>query len=395
MKQRGRQPGPLVAHVIERLLWGSSPFFLIDVGCSRGIDNRWHLFGEHLRAIGFDPLVAEIDRLNNLNPYPGVTYVAALVVCREYDSLFPPELRRDRIRSKNNDVFPRVSTTAVFERSDVSYMQERYNKGAPLVMTDRMVELDEVIEAQDQSRVDFLKIDTDGHDIEVLLGAKAILAAAGLLGVKVEVPLHGAIHPCANTFANIDGLLRQQGFSLFDLTTFRHSRRHLPAPFLYNLPASTTSGQVVWGDAVYFRDLAALDYEHMWTYEVTPERVLKLACLFDLFDLPDCAAELLLNRGEFLRPDEREHLLDLLVTGEPGSYAEHMSLFENDYKALYPSRLNSRTPGVDHETPTKQVQHLRSRLVTLRKKNASLQERLRARDERIDKLKRQADRHRD
>jgi FkbM family methyltransferase len=388
MKERSREPG-LVKHVVERRLWGSSPFFLLDVGCSGGIERRWHLFGDHLRAIGFDPLVAEIDRLNSLNPYPEVSYVAAFVTCREYDSLFPPELRRDRIRSKNDDAFSRVSATAVSERSDVSYVQERYNKGAPVVMTERAVELDEVIETHDRSRVDFLKIDTDGHDIEVLLGAKALLAAGGLLGLKVEVSLQGAIHPCANTLGNLDGLLRQQGFSLFDLTMFRYSRRHLPAPFLYNQPALTTTGQTIQADAVYFRDLGAPDYERMWAYEVTPERVLKLACLFDSFDLPDCAAELLVSRGGFLQPDVREHLLDLLVTGEPGSYAKHMALFEADYKALYPNRLKSSAAAVDRKAPTKQVRHLRNRLVTLRKKNASLRERLRARDERIDKLTRQ------
>ena len=395
MKKRSRQVGALVQHVIGRRLWGASPFFLLDVGCSGGIEYRWHFFGDHLRAIGFDPLVAEIDRLNSLNPYPGVTYVAAFVTCRDYDSLFPPELRLDRIRSKSDDAFYRVSATAVLERSEVSYVQERYNKGAPVVMTDRTVELDEMIETHDRSGVDFLKIDTDGHDIEVLLGAKAILAAGGLLGLKVEAPLQGAIHSCANIFGNIDRLLREQGFSLFDLTTFHYSRRHLPAPFLYDLPASTTTGQAIWGDAVYFRDLGALDYERMWTYEVTPERVLKLACLFDSFDLPDCAAELLVSRGGFLQPDVRDHLLDLLVTGEPGSYAKHMALFEEDYQALYPTRLNPPAPAVDRKTPTKQVRHLRSRLVTLRKKNASLRERLRARDERIDKLTRQGDHDRD
>jgi hypothetical protein len=393
-----RRAGALAEQVIGRRLWGPSPFFLLDVGCSGGIEQRWHVFGDQLRAMGFDLLVAEIDRLNGVNSHAGVSYVAAFVTCREYDSLFPRELRRDRIGSKNNDSFQRASAVAVIERVESSYVQEHFNAGAPVVMTDRTVELDEVVDADDRARVDFLKIDTDGHDIEAILGAKAIMSAEGVLGLKVEVPLHGAVHPYANTFANIDRLLRQQGFSLFELATYRYSRRHLPAPFLYDLAAQTTSGQAVWGDAIYFRDLAALDYERMWTYEIMPERVLKLACLYDLFELPDCAAELLINRGGFLPPDEREHLLDLLVTGRPGSYAEHMALFENDYKALFPSRLKLAAESVSKDvasnTPVKHVRHLRNRLVTLRKKNASLRERLRARDKQIDELTRQVDRNR-
>jgi hypothetical protein len=84
----------------------------------------------------------------------------------------------------------------------------------------------------------------------------------------------------------------------------------------------------------------------------------------------------------------RDHLLDLLVTGEPGSYAKHMALFADDYRSLYPARLNQPAAAVDRKTSAKQVRHLRDRLVALRKKNASLRERLRAREERIDKLTR-------
>ena len=130
--------------------------------------------------------------------------------------------------------------------------------------------------------------------------------------------------------------------------------------------------------------------------------MLKLACLYDLFELPDCAAELLISRGGFLPSDERERLLDLLVSGRPGSYAEHMALFEQDYKAFYPSRLKAAAEPVSIASPenvdgtntVKRVRHLRKRLVTLRKKNASLRERLRARDKQIEELTRQADRNR-
>jgi hypothetical protein len=375
-------------------LWGTSPFFLLDVGCSGGIEQRWRIFGDRLRAIGFDPLVAEIDRLNAANTNPGVSYVAAFVTCSEYDTLFPRELRNDRLASKNDDPFPRVSAVAAQDRFEVSYVQDVFNAGAPVVMTERTVALDDVIEPRDRPQVDFLKIDTDGHDIEAVLGAEAIMAAGGVLGLKVEAQLHGAIHPYANTFANIDRVLRERGFTLFDLATYRYSRKHLPAPFLFDLAAQTTSGQVVWGDAIYFRDLGSLDYERTWAYEITPERVLKLACLFDLFELPDCAAELLVNRSSLVPPDDRARLLDLLASGQPGSYAEHVTLFEQDYKAFYPTRLRAAaipqtaagTKAEPDDAPAKQIRRLRDRLIALRDKNASLRKRLKAKTERIDQL---------
>ena len=395
-----RQRGALAEHVIERRLWGAGPFFLLDVGCSGGVEQRWQIFGDRLRAIGFDPLVAEIDRLNRLSTQSGVSYEGAFVTCRNYAGLFPPELQRDRIASKNDDPFPRVSAVAAQSRSSVSYIQQVFNAGAPVVMSERTVVLGDYVNPSEHAHVDFVKVDTDGHDIEAVLGAEAIMTAGGILGLHVEVQLHGAIHPYANTFANIDRFLRQQGFTLFGLTTYQYSRKDLPAPFVFDLAAQTTSGQVVWGDALYCRDLGSPDYDRMWPYAITSERVLKLACLFDIFDLPDCAAELLLNRGDFLEPGVRGTLLDLLATGEPGSYAAHMAEFERDFRAFYPSRLRQRdTPmaagngrQVEKGEPSVKLRQLRERVASLSEKNASLRERLQARRERIEQLTKRIER---
>jgi hypothetical protein len=399
MAQAEHREALFAERVIAGRLWGASPFFLLDVGCSGGIEQRWRIFGDRLRAIGFDPLVAEIDRLNAANTHAGVSYVAAFITAPDYESLFPRKQRDDLIASKNDDPFQRVSAVAAQSRAEVSYVQEQFNSGAPVVMSDRTLALDDAVHASERAQVDFLKIDTDGHDIEAVLGADAIMAAGGILGLKVEVQLHGAIHPYANTFANIDRVLRERGFTLFDLSTYRYSRSHLPAPFVWDITAQTTSGQVVWGDAIYFRDLGSLDYERMWTYEISPERVLKLACLFDLFDLPDCAAELLVNRGRFLPPAVRDDLLDLLATGEPGSYARLVASFEKDFKAFFPSRLRAQNPAADvdeedteGEAESKLVRHLRARLVSLGEKNASLRERLKTRSERVEQLTKRLER---
>jgi len=400
MNRGPRRNGAFAARVIERRLWGESPFFLLDVGCSGGIERQWHRFGEHLRAVGFDPLVAEVERLNSSNTHPGITYEAAFVTCRNYAGLCPPELQRDRIASKNDDPFPRVSAVAAQSRSDVPYVQQVFNAGAPVVMSERRVVLDDYVNPSEHAHVDFVKVDTDGHDIEAVLGAEAIMTAGGILGLHVEVQLHGAIHPYANTFANIDRFLRQQGFTLFGLTTYQYSRKELPAPFVFDLAAQTTSGQVVWGDALYCRDLGSPDYDRMWPYAITSERVLKLACLFDIFDLPDCAAELLLNRGVFLEPGVRGTLLDLLATGEPGSYAAHMAEFERDFKAFYPSRLRRRDSPpavgngrqVEKGEPSVKLRQLRERVASLSEKNASLRERLKARRERIEQLTKRIER---
>jgi methyltransferase FkbM-like protein len=370
--QKHRRRGSLIERVLELRLWGDSPFFLLDVGCSGGVESRWRALGDRLRAVGFDPLVAEIDRLTATDTHPGIRYEAALVNCPDYDRLFPPALRNDRIASRNNTSFPRVSAAAAMARMPTSYIQEVFNKGAPVVVTERQVALDEYVASEEYPCVDFIKIDTDGHDIEVILGARNILSAGGALGLSVEAQFHGAAHDYSNTFSNIDRILRHHGFTLFDLPICRYSRAELPAPFVVDLPAQTISGQVQWAEALYFRDLGARDYGQMWPYEITPERVMKLAVLFDLFDLPDCAAELLLNRADFLPPDVRADLLDLLVSGAPGSYAARVADFERDYTRFYPSRMTAAATGRD----SRMTHELQEKITKLTEKNVALREKL-------------------
>jgi FkbM family methyltransferase len=374
-----RRRGALTERIVELGLWGRSPFFLVDVGCSGGIEKRWRSFGTRLHGVGFDPLIAEVERLNGLGADAGVIYEAACVSCHNYEERFPSAERVDRVRSRDNQPFLRTSSFAAQGRTATSFTQSVFNAGAPVVLTDRHITLDDWA-AQNQRSVDFLKIDTDGHDIAVLLGAERLLSEGDVLGVKIEAQFHGPIHPFANTFHNIDGFLRDHGFTLFDLNQRRYSRAALPDAFFGSRPGRTRTGQLMWGDALYLRDLAPADYERMFAFNVSSERVMKLACLFDLFDLPDCAAELLTSRADFLDADMREQLLDLLVSGAPGSYRARLAAFNSDFTSFYPDRM----PAEDGEQAL--VGRLQERIKELRSRNAGLRDLAARRRDRIKRL---------
>ena len=394
--------GRLTAHpvvlpkILAERLWGERDFSLIDVGASGGLEKHWQQFGDRLTAVAFEPLVVEAERLQQAAGTK-VRYETAFVTCRNFDALFPPDLRNDRTRSKNNDPFPRVSA-AKAQSLLMNYIEQVFNSGAPAVYSDRYVVLDDYIPAGDQPFVDFIKIDTDGHDYEVLLGAEELVGRGGALGFSIEAQFHGASHDCANTFSNIDRFLRGHGFSLFDLELYRYSRAVLPAPFVHDLPAQTLTGQVLWGEVVYFRDLADPDYERKWSYDVTRERVLKLACLYDLFGLPDCAAELLLERRSLVG-DVISDLLDALASqaSPSSSYSEFIRRFEADPKTMYPSRRQREAPppappaaSPAQPADASELRRLRKRLERQGKKVTELQERIRRRDARIEKLTRAA-----
>jgi hypothetical protein len=115
--------------------------------------------------------------------------------------------------------------------------------------------------------------------------------------------------------------------------------------------ASTKTGAVVQADVVFLRDLAERDYETIYDFKATPERILKLACFMEILGLPDCAAELIVKRADML-PFDRDELLDRLVPNFLGyglSYHEYIRRFEADPKALFPSRQMGQETELEAE----------------------------------------------
>jgi hypothetical protein len=108
----------------------------------------------------------------------------------------------------------------------------------------------------------------------------------------IEAQFHGDTSSHSNTFANIDIFMRDLGYVLYRFPINLYSRAVLPGLFRHSFPSQTRYGQAIWGDAIYLRsplnggkaaDAPSLD------------SLLKLIALFDVFEIPDCAAEIILN----------------------------------------------------------------------------------------------------
>jgi hypothetical protein len=194
--------------------------------------------------------------------------------------------------------------------------------------------------------VDFVKTDTDGGDLEVLLSFDDMIESAGVLGFMVETLFTGSDDEAVHTFHNVDRLLKRRGFLLCTLSVNRYSRAALPAPFKYSILAQTTWGQPLWGDLVYLRDGAHPEYTRFG--ELSPTKLLKLAGLYELFGAPDCAAEILLTHRDRLSPlVDVDRLLDLLtppLDGQRVSYREYIAAFAQDPTRFYPRPHQSEAP---------------------------------------------------
>ena len=315
--------------LVERNAFVDDPLFVVDVGASGGIDSYWREFGDQLRAIGFDPLVAEVRRLNERAP-PHVRYEAAWVTSREPSA---PD------GAPSTQFFPRTSAVRAAEIAELDFAREHFNAGAPIELAAELIVLDDYFEARARESIDFLKVDTDGGDYDVLRGAGEALRSGGILGLAVEAQFHGAVSAEANLFCNIDAYLREMGFGLFELEVYRYSRSALPARFALDLPAQTVTGQVSWGEAIYFRDLGDPGYESTWGFRPTSADILKLMCLFEIFGLPDCSAELVLKYPEEVGGERtRSEFLDILASeqsGEATTYADLQRGFAADARRRF------------------------------------------------------------
>jgi FkbM family methyltransferase len=129
--------------------------------------------------------------------------------------------------------------------------------------------------------IDFLQVDVQGADLQVLQGSEQILKT--VLAVQTEVEF-SHLYVNQPLFADVDAYLRAKDFTFFHTTTAYVPRARSP------IVSSKRSGQLLWGDAFYFCDLLQ-DVEML--HSKTPEQIFKLACIADVLDFPDFTLELL------------------------------------------------------------------------------------------------------
>ncbi|MBZ5580589.1 MAG: FkbM family methyltransferase [Acidobacteriia bacterium] len=302
---------------------------VVDVGASGGIGAQWRVLGDRLHAVGFDPLVQEVERLNACETNRNVSYVAALVGLKNPQRSDRPDTRR------NNQPWFRTSTVRARTILGRTFAETHYDQTGANELTHDKIELNDYFAGQ---TVDFIKTDTDGFDVEVVMGAGTLLAQSPVLGLQVEVSLQGVQEDdSANTFRNMDRLLQQAGFSFFDMELYRYTRAALPGKFRCPFATDTKEGQALGADLLYLRDISLPDYEQVWGCRIEPQHVVRLACICETYGFADCAADFLVAYRDRL-PFDVEPYLDALTPefeGRQLSYREYNELFNRDVSAFY------------------------------------------------------------
>jgi FkbM family methyltransferase len=307
-------PSPRMTHylVTGTPILAQDPVVVVDLGARWGYNDEWRVFGDCLRVICFEPDEAAFAELQ-LAADPNVTTIPWAIG----GATGPATLYEAKLGA----------STSLY-RTDMAYFGRLLNRDNGIVVAEHAVEvhtLDEALATHGVARVDFIKLDVEGAELDVLAGSPRIMACPSLLGVLSEIRFHREING-SPPFSALDSLLSEHGFRIYDLQFHHQSRAVLPYPGLrdYFLPsgerffAYTRHGQIQDGDALYFRDpLIAANAER--ARALSPSSLLKLSAFLEIYSLGDCAAELILAERHRLDPIvDCGHLLNLLASGMAG-----------------------------------------------------------------------------
>lgn len=307
----------MTAALVEAGAFRKQPFTVVDVGARGGIASYWSVFADDLRIVGFDLDPQECRRLNAIDPRTRYLPFAL-----------------DRRKGRRAVYVANHAASSSFYRSDPVYFGRYTASQNATVLSEQTLEtttLSSALASIGLTAADFIKVDAEGAELEILQGGEDLLPS--VQGVLSEVRFSRKISGCP-VYWELEKYLREQSFELYDLDVYRLSRKALPYPYLYSnyfddgRPAAgpSTQGQVFEANALYMRDLL----------DTSPDarRLVVAACLFEIFGLSDCAAELIQAHGsafDSLVPVQT--LLDLLVPEVKGRSLTYRQYMDRDLVA--------------------------------------------------------------
>jgi FkbM family methyltransferase len=324
----------------------AEPVIIVDVGARWGFNSEWEAFGEHLRVVCFEADEEECRRLNTLAP-SGVKYLPYALGRRAGKATFYET---------------RVSASSGIYKTNMDYFSRLLNRDNGVVVIERSVDLvtlAQVLEELGVRSIDFIKLDVEGAEMDVLMGGEHYLKSGGLIGVLSEIRFQKEING-SPIFSELDQFLQMYGLRLYDLH-FQHQSRHvLPYPGLadFRTPqgerffAYSHHGQIMDGDALYFRDLLVpANQRHRATASIA--QLLKAAAFFEIYCLSDCAAEIIQSHREKLAEAvDCDRLLDLLtpdVNGERLDYAGYLQRYFDPTGGVFAKFADSGERGAELE----------------------------------------------
>lgn len=281
-------------HLLQRDL------VVVDVGCRWGFADFWQQLSPRLMLYGFDPDAGECERLRSLykdRPNIHLVPLGLADAAGERILYMTREMACSSLYRPDPALTGSMPELACASETGTSKVQ--------------VTTLDEWSASNAIANIDFIKLDTQGAELDVLRGGERALASVSALEVEVEF---NPIYVNQPLFGDVDRFLRERGFVLWKLSTLAHYSRADVAlePEAQNtnyydsqvISHAVLSGQLYWGHAYYVRkEIAASGASRPW------QQSLRDAILMDVLGFHGLAKQLLIDAiGNGAPPDLRSGL---------------------------------------------------------------------------------------
>lgn len=250
---------------------------IIDVGCRWGFAEKFIAAGGMFQIYGFDPDAHECQRLREL--YAG--HSVALVPIGLAGTAGTKTLYLTQEPACSSLLVPDTQLTENYPALRCARLV-----GSTEVET---TTLDQWAVENGVASIDYVKLDTQGTELEILKGGVNSLRNVRCLEVEVEF---NPIYQGQPIFSDVDLFLRSQGFVLWKLTNHVHySSDGAPSVALgedsvfyddlQQVKHAVFGGQLYWANAHYVKQ------EVLNASSITEARVLMDIALFDQLGMPD------------------------------------------------------------------------------------------------------------
>jgi len=297
-----------ISKLIFEILPPNEKISVIDCGAKGGGEAlKWSFLGDRIIVYGFDPDEAECERLNFLAQVRGFQHFYYPICLAQTNQQSRKFYLTKQIYSHSlyQPDINRISRWKQWQKEKL--INAKDNLGIDKVVEIPTTTLDTWADANNIAGVDFISLDVQGAELEILKGGKKLLQTA--LGMEVEVEFT-PVYIGQPLFADIDIFLREEGFTFFQFhfTHNGHFAGRTLSPISVMHEGDKTllrqiAGQLVSADAIYLWD--PIEHRDKNIHDLSVKKILKLVCISEVskqleyaFELLAWLQNLLLKTGE-------------------------------------------------------------------------------------------------
>ena len=261
MVRRGvapRHTDKLTRAGLLRSIIGEERFVAIDVGAANGLLPHWELLNSVGHVYQVEPRQDACAELERANQAAGLSATRHVVCAGVAGSDGPRTLYLSNV--------PTGTSILRFEADSGADCTDYVDPNYLFPIMEQRIEtrrLASIMDDAGESRVDLVKLDIQGAELEALQGLGSD-RLRGLLGAELEVGLH-AFYPREARFPVVEQFMNDMGMELFDVRVAR-VRRPLHGEYgayeteIFSVdPNSPTIAARIWEfDAIYFRKKSLL-----------------------------------------------------------------------------------------------------------------------------------------